>query len=54
MGFIEGESEFTAIAGWIYCCGGQGGCIWVGQPLWRDAIGKSGIILKFRDHLDSL
>jgi hypothetical protein len=32
MEFIEGESEFTAIAGWIYCCGGRGVAFgWVGH-----------------------
>jgi hypothetical protein len=51
MEFIEGKSEFTASRGWICCCGGGG--IWVSRPLWRDATGKFGIILKFGDQLNS-
>jgi hypothetical protein len=53
MEFIEGESEFAAIAGWI--------CCWTGvhlhetaRPLWRNITGKFGIILKFREQLNSL
>jgi len=52
MEFIEGASEFTASTGCIYCCGEGWGGICVSRPLWRNAIGKFGIIFKFRDQLN--